>query len=147
MIIYLLFMSTFFILYCFFLYFVRVKVMDKNASTGMAMVLICLLLGNVFFDLPQLNLAAIGFLVVTMTAPRLFTPLATVWYGFSHGLGLIMSRLILTLIFIVLVCPVSCIRRLINPNCLQLKQFKKGNDSLFIFRQKCYALADFNHQF
>jgi hypothetical protein len=107
---------------------------EQARDTGMAMVLICLLLGywNKFSHfLP----AAIVLLIVTMAWPKLFKPLAVLWFGLSHFLGNIVSRVILTTLFFLLVTPIGLIRRLLGADPLQLKKWKHGRDSVFAVRE------------
>jgi hypothetical protein len=77
---------------------------------------------------------AILFLIITMAWPRAFRPVAGFWFGLSHLLGTFMSKVILTVLFFVLVTPIGLIRRLLGADTLQLKKFKKDQDSVFLVR-------------
>ena len=119
---------------------------DQAKDTGMAMVLICLLiafLGKVhsFYG------AAIVLLLVNMIVPDVFKPVAKIWLGLSHLLGSIMSKIILTIVFIVLVLPVGLIRRALGKDSLQLKKWKKNKDSVFKIREHQYTSEDINHPY
>ena len=50
-------------------------------------------------------------------------------------MGKVVSKILLTLIFFVVVTPVGLIRRLTGADSLQLKKWKKGTDSVFVERQ------------
>lgn len=102
-------------------------------DTGMALTLLCLL-GGYFWQAQGLVFAAIVLLVLTMVWPRAFRPLAVLWFGFSHFLGTLMSRVILTLLFFGLVTPIGLLRRALGADVLQLKKWKNGQDSVFQVR-------------
>ena len=67
---------------------------DRNQAkdTGMAMVLICLLVG-VIGDKPVFFTLAIPLLVINMIVPGVYRPVAKIWLSLSFLLGTVMSRL------------------------------------------------------
>ena len=107
---------------------------EQAKDTGMAMVLICLLLGYVG-KFPKFLGVSIILLLLTMACPRIFKPLAGLWFGLSHLLGQVISKLVLTLIFFLVVTPVGLIRRWTGADSLQLKKWKRGTDSVFVVRR------------
>lgn len=107
---------------------------EQARDTGLAMVLICLLLAY-WGGRPRYLPLAIALLLLTMVWPQAFRPLAGLWFGLSHLLGAIVSRIILTLLFFLLVTPVGLIRRWAGADTLQLKKWKKDRSSVFIERQ------------
>lgn len=122
-------------------YFKR-TISNKQASdTGMAVVLILLLVA--FFTKTTLCYKiAIPVLIVTMTYPMLFYPLAIIWLGFSELLGTVMSKIILTIVYVVLVVPVGLVRKLMGKDSLQLYQFKKGKNSVMKVRNYEFTSKD-----
>jgi hypothetical protein len=108
--------------------------LEQAKDTGMAMVLLCLLLGY-WGKLPKFLPLSIALLLLTMVWPAAFKPLATLWFGLSHLLGNVVSRIILTLIFFLLVTPIGLIRRWLRSDSLQLKKWKKGRGSVFVERE------------
>lgn len=70
----------------------------QSSDTGMAMVLICLM-GGYYSGQNFYILAAIVLLLVNMTLPTLYRPLARLWIGFSHVLGVVMARLVMMVLF------------------------------------------------
>jgi multisubunit Na+/H+ antiporter MnhG subunit len=70
-----------------------------------------------------------------MIWPNAFRPLATLWFGLSHVLSSVVSRMILTVLFFLIVTPIGLIRRAMGADALQLKKWKQGLDSVFIVRQ------------
>jgi hypothetical protein len=107
---------------------------EQAKDTGMAMVLICLLLGY-WGKFPKFLPLSLALLILTMAWPNAFRPLAGLWFGLSRLLGEIVSRIILTLIFFLLVTPIGLIRRWSKADSLQLKKWKNGGGSVFVTRE------------
>ena len=114
---------------------------EQAKDTGLAMVLILLLsvhLGKKEF----LILPAIGVLVVTMTWPAVFTPLARVWFGLSHIMGSVVSKVLLTIVFFVVATPVGLFRRLCGSDAMRCKAWKDGATTAFVERQHEFSRED-----
>ncbi|MCX5889733.1 MAG: hypothetical protein NTY36_09815 [Deltaproteobacteria bacterium] len=107
---------------------------EQAKDTGMAMVLICLLLGY-FGKFPKFLPLSIALLLLTMAWPKAFKPLAVLWFGLSHLMGQVVSKIVLTLAFFLIVTPIGVIRRWMGADSLQLKKWKKGSASVFVERQ------------
>ncbi len=128
------------------------KVEDKTITveqckdSGLALVLICLICYQVWKP-PFLILLAIIFLLVAMTYPPLFRPFARFWFAFSTALGTIVSKIILTAVFFVMVFPVALLRRLMGKDSMQIKNWKQGQDSVFRQRDHCFAAKDLEHPY
>lgn len=114
----------------------------EHSDSGLAFLLITIL---VYFRYRQhfiINIALIELLAV-MILPALFYPFTLFWMNLSEILGKLMSKVILTVIFFLFVCPVAVFRRLLGRDPLKLKLFKKDSDSVFFWRNHCYAKDDF----
>ncbi|MGI6393806.1 MAG: SxtJ family membrane protein [bacterium] len=113
----------------------------KALDSGLALVLISLI---VFFitDCLYALYFATGFLLLCMTIPSVFKPFAKVWFGFSHLLGAIVSKVILSIVFFVVVTPIGLLRELLGKDSLMLKKFKKGKDSVLVERNHLYTKDD-----
>jgi len=110
-------------------------------------VLICLLLllsrGRVGF-----LYAALALQVINMTAPQLFRPAAAVWFALSHVLGSVMSRILLTAVFFVVVTPLGWFRRVVlRTDTLQLNGFKQSRESVMHTRNHTFTAKDIEHPF
>ncbi|MGD0827863.1 MAG: SxtJ family membrane protein [Desulfobaccales bacterium] len=114
---------------------------EQAKDTGMAMVLICLLLGY-SGKFPRFLPLSIALLLLTMAWPTAFRPLAGLWFGLSHLLGQVVSKIILTLIFFLVVTPIGLIRRWLGTDSLQLGKWKKGSNSVFVERQGAIQKRD-----
>lgn len=107
----------------------------------MAMVLL-LLLASLALKRNGFVLAAIIVLVVNMTIPLAFKPLAVVWLGASEAIGAVMSRVLLSIVYVVVVTPVGLVRRLVGTDPLRLKAFKAGDDSVMTTRNHRFEARD-----
>ncbi len=108
--------------------------LEQAKDTGMAMVLICLFLGY-FGKFSRFLPLSIALLLLTMIWPKAFKPLAALWFGLSHVMGQVVSRILLTAAFLLIVTPIGLIRRLMGADSLQLKKWKQGTDSVFLERR------------
>jgi hypothetical protein len=114
---------------------------DRSRDTGVALVLL-LLIAQLVTGRQGLTTAAVVALVVTMTAPLVFRPLSVVWFGFSHVLGAVMSKVLLSAVFYLIVTPVAVVRRLLGHDTLRLRAFKAGDTSVMHPRHHVYAPDD-----
>ena len=119
---------------------------DQAKDTGMAMVLICLLIGYLGHQ-QKIFLIAILLLLINMIWPPIFIPAAKLWFGLSHMLGTIMSKVILTLLFFTIVTPIGLIRRLSGADTLQLRKWKKDRASAFKIREHAFTSDDIKHPY
>ena len=114
---------------------------EQARDTGLALALLCLLIIQ-FKHAYKLVPLAIVILIVTMAWPRAFRPVAGLWFGLSHLLGTVMSKVILTVLFFLLVTPIGLIRRLLGADSLQLKKWKKDQNSVFLVRANLMSKKD-----
>ena len=56
----------------------------------------------------------------------LFYPFAVIWFGLTTLLGEVVSKILLTVIYFVVLFPVSLIRQAMEKDTLDLKTFKKS---------------------
>lgn len=119
---------------------------EQAKDTGLAMILICLILAYFGGRVKLLPLAMV-LLLVTMTVPAVFKPLARLWFGFSHLLGTVMSKVMLTLVFFWVLTPIGIFRRLTGKDTLRLAQWKAGTDSVFRVRDHTFTAADIGQPF
>lgn len=114
---------------------------EQSRDTGMALVLVLLLL--LAFTKRQVYLpCAIAALVINMTAPMLYKPLAVVWLGFAHLLGSVMSRIILSIVFFFVVTPIALLRRMTGKDSLKLLEFKASQESAMTVRDHTFTAKD-----
>jgi len=113
----------------------------QAVDTGMAMVLIALL---VSFTIPGKTpvYVALALLLLNMVVPRCYVPIAKLWLGLATVMGTFMSKVIMSIIFFCVVCPIALIRRLIGGDNLQLKKWKTDNKSVFSIKSYTYSSND-----
>ena len=123
------------------------NVSKKQASdSGMAAVLILMLIGF-FSNIELYYKIAIPVLIINMAAPMFYYPFAIIWLGISSLLGSVMSKVILTIVYVIMVVPTSFLRRLMGKDSLKLSQFKKGNESVMITRNHRFKPIDMEKPF
>ena len=127
--------------------FLPVDVSNKEcADTSMAMTLISLLVILYTKSLTLLPLP-IGLLLLGMVWPRAYSLLARLWLGISLLLGSIMSRVVLSIIFIVVVTPIALVMRMFGHDPMRRKAWKKGTESTFVSRGDIIEAKDLEHPF
>ena len=126
---------------------IKMKVSDEQCKdSGLALVLIALIL-SMFFSPYYLLPIGTGLLIVTMSVPTLFRPFARIWFGFSHTLGTLVSKILLSLLFYGLVTPVGFIRRVLGKDSMQLKKWKRGKVSVFHDRDHLFTRQDLDNPY
>lgn len=86
-------------------------------------------------------------LVLALTVPVLFTPLAPLWFGLSEAMGAVMSRIVLTVLFWGVLTPIARLHRLSGADPLLLRRWKSGRDSVFVSRHRTYSREDLEKPF
>lgn len=114
---------------------------DQCKDTGMAMTLILLILGLYTQNFLYFKIM-LPVLLINMVIPSIFRLPAVCWLGFSHILGTIMSKVVLTIVFFLLVVPVGVVRRIAGKDTLQLKEFKAGRKSVMKSRNRKVCRED-----
>ena len=114
----------------------------EHVDSGLALLLLTLLVGLLQHQQIALRLA-IGEVLIILIAPVILYPFTFMWLNISDLLGKVMSKLLLTLIFVLLVCPVGLFRKAIGKDTLLLKKFKNDKDSVFTDRNHAYSKTDF----
>ena len=59
-------------------------------------------------------------------------PFAYFWFGLSIILGNIMSKVLVSIIYILIVIPFGLLMKAVNKDAMKLNEFKKDKTSLFI---------------
>ena len=80
--------------------------------------------------------------LVTMAAPQVFRPFAVIWFGISHVMGMVASRVVLAVVFFVFVTPVGLWRRMMGADSLQLTSFGRSRESVMKVRNHTYVAQD-----
>ncbi len=118
----------------------------KCSDAGMAAVLIMLLIG-LFTHKVIFYQIGIPLLVINMIVPMFFYPFAILWFGLSGLIGDIVSRIILSVVYVIIVVPVGLIRKLAGKDTLKLRDFKRTDNSVMIVRDHLYSSTDLEKPF
>lgn len=118
----------------------------QQRDTILALLLI-LLIAFYFLHSIWLIHAMAVVLVTGMVVPALYTPAARFWFGFSHLLGSVMSRVIMGVLFFALVTPIGLFRRMLGKDAMRLKQWRKDDSTAFVVREHRYTPEDFKHPY
>lgn len=119
---------------------------DRDRDTGMALALLLVLI-QIATRREGFALAAGLALLVAMTVPVVLRPLAIVWFGFSHVLGAVMSRILMTVVFFGIVTPIAIVRRLLGGDSMQARGFRQGRGSVMVVRDHRVTGADIVHPY
>ncbi|MFC1785646.1 SxtJ family membrane protein [Candidatus Neomarinimicrobiota bacterium] len=119
------------------------KIISKKqtSDTGMVLVLILLLVG-LYTQNDLYYKIAIPVLIINMIFPMFYYPFAVIWLGFSQLLGTVVSKIILTIVYFVILLPIGIFRRLLGKDSLQLSKFKKGTGTVMKSRDYNYSSND-----
>jgi polyferredoxin len=120
---------------------IRNMTKDQSRDTGMAMVLL-LLIVYVRTKRDGILWATIILHVLNMIVPRVYAPIAVVWLGFSHLLGTVMSKVLLSALFFGVVTPIGFLRRLFGKDSLKLRAFKASEESVMLVRNHIFVSRD-----
>jgi energy-coupling factor transporter transmembrane protein EcfT len=115
--------------------------LDEAKDTGLAIILILLIIEYVKRP-GWLTLCTMAVLILTMTYPAALKPLGRIWFGFSHILGTIVSKILLSLVFFLIVTPIGLVRRISGADPMRNKLWKKGDDSVLVKRNHHYSSED-----
>ena len=114
---------------------------DQAKDSGMAIMLILMIIG--FFTNNDLFYKiAIPVLLMNMIFPMFYYPFAILWFGLSNLLGTIVSKILLSVVFFIIVLPIALLRRLFGKDSLLLKKFKKSSESVMVIRNYKYKSSD-----
>lgn len=114
---------------------------QQKKDTGLALTLVFLIIGLVTKDVLFFKLT-IPIILITMLIPALLHPAAILWFTLSNFLGFFVSKIVLTIIFVILIVPFGLFRRLLGKDSLKLKQFKASKSSVLIDRNQTYTRKD-----
>jgi hypothetical protein len=110
-------------------------------GSGLALILIFLLL--YLFSKNQLYIhISVALTILLMVWPAPFKYFGLFWFAFGETLGFVVSRIILTLIFVLVVIPVGLLKRKSIRKNMHLNDFAKSNRSVFKERNHTFTSDD-----
>ena len=114
---------------------------NQKKDTGLALILLFLIIGLLTNNLLFFKMT-IPIILITMLIPSVLYPIAIVWFTLSNFLGFFISKIILSVIFIILIIPFGLIRRLFGKDNLRLEQFKVSKKSVLINKNHTFTRKD-----
>ena len=112
---------------------------------GMSILFGLLLLARHRTGLPLLIIGAL-LIGAGFFAPNALKYLHAVWIGFSLLIGWVVTRVILTIVFFLVVTPIGLLQRLAGRSPLELR-FRTTTHSYWRPRKNLFATADYRNQF
>jgi uncharacterized membrane protein YgdD (TMEM256/DUF423 family) len=114
---------------------------DQSRDTGMAMVLLLLI---VFATRKREGylIGAIVLHVLNMVVPQMYRPVAVLWLGLSDFLGSVVSKILMSIVFFAVVTPIGILRRLLGKDSLKLRAFKASRGSVMLERNHTFVGKD-----
>lgn len=122
-------------------FFKRRITKDQSRDTGMAMVLLLLIL-FVYLKRDAFLVGAVVLHVLNMTVPQVYRWVAVLWLGLSELLGTVVSKILMSVVFFGVVTPVGIVRRLLGHDSLKLRAFKAGDESVMTVRNHKFTAGD-----
>ncbi len=119
---------------------------EQAKDSALALVLLSLLLAMMVKEKTFLWSATI-ILVLAMGAPVVFKPFAVLWFGLSRLLGEVVSRILLSVIFMLIITPIGLMRRLFGEDPLRERFDRKHVHSFFIDRNKLFEIDDLRNPY
>ena len=119
---------------------------DKEKDSGMVLILIFLILFMIFVE-KIFIVVAIVVLFCDMLFPVVFKPFSLIWFGFGKILNSITSKVLLTIVYILVVTPVALFRKILKKDSLLLCKWKNGSESVLKKRNGEICPMDMKYQF
>lgn len=114
--------------------------MSKNASKTILTIVVGFLVLYIFLEKSWMVYTALALGVLSLISPFISDWILKLWFGLAKVLGFINSRILLTLIYYLVLLPLSLLSRLSSNQTIVLK---KGLPSYFVERNHRYTKKDF----
>lgn len=109
-------------------------------DAALALVFLLLVVAH-FAEWFELVLPAIIVLVAAMLVPGLFRPYAFLWWKVAEGMATVGSKVLLTVIYVLVVMPMGLIRRALGADPLRLRSWG-GSGSVLVERETPFVPED-----
>ncbi len=80
--------------------------------------------------------------VLSLISSTLADWILKIWFAIGHIMGSIMSKIILTVVYYFILCPIAFLYQLFKNDPMSLRQVNKKKDSLFIIRKHTFTKKD-----
>lgn len=119
-------------------------IQDRDAGLALAFIFLLLWL---FFKLDVFIYIAMAVLLVAMIWARAMRPFALCWFGLAQIAGNFVSRILLSVIWLLMVAPVGFMRNMAGKDNLRLKEWQKDKNSVFCNRNHPYTADDLENPY
>lgn len=123
------------------------KISPKHCSEAGIVLALIFVLAGLFTGSGVYYKIAAATLLLDLAAPKVFWPFAFCWFNLSLWLGFITSKILLSVIFILIIVPVAIFRKLGGIDRLRLKEFKQSTSSVFTDRNIKFGASDLNQTY
>jgi hypothetical protein len=110
------------------------RITPKQCAEAGIVLALLLVMAGLFTGAGVCYKLAAATLLLDLALPGAFRPFAFCWFNLSVWLGFLTSRILLSVIFILIIVPVAILRKLGGKDRLLLKDFKKSTSSVFTDR-------------
>jgi hypothetical protein len=100
------------------------------------------LVGGLVFKAPPFGYAALGLLLIGLFFKRLAVKLSEAWLRLAGILGVVNSKVLLTLIYYLILVPVAALYRGNTKDALKLNRPDDGHRSYWIVREHQFEARD-----
>ncbi len=90
--------------------------------------------------------SGLAFQIIAQIIPILFLPIQKIWMTFAVVMGFVMTRVILSLLFYIIITPISFISKIFGKDFLSLK-IEKDKKSYWNLRDEEYKQSSTEKQF
>lgn len=113
----------------------------ENYGSSIALTILMLLL-FLWLNTVVFIYCAIAILFVAALNVKWIYPVSFVWYNLAMLMSKVTTTVLLSVVFVFLVCPAGFVRRMLQKDSLRLADFKKSNESVFVERKHTFSSND-----
>ncbi len=119
---------------------------EQAKDFGMVLALACII-AFLYTGGRRALYCAVAVLLIDVIYPAIYRVFASAWFNLSRILGNLVSKLILSLVFVIMVIPLGVLRRFLGFDSLNLKKWKKDSTSVFRVRDHAYGPEDLDRPY
>ena len=123
------------------------KATDLETRESVLAILLILLICHWLTEANAFLYIMLAAILLGMLTPALFRPFANLWYSLGALLGNVVSKLIISMLFLFVVIPVGMARKLSNYDPLGLKKWRDSQASVFIICEHRFHADDFDNPY
>lgn len=114
---------------------------NQEKDTGLALSFLFILIGYFSSNIVYYKIAG-PIILLTMLVPKMFRPVAYIWYSIANILGFFISKIVLSIIYFLFIIPFGLTRKILGKDNLKLREFKADGESVFVDRNHIFSKED-----